>query len=298
MSRSDPDGRIEAARTCKLFIGGAYPRSESGRVTAVEDSRGRVLAQVARASRKDLRDAVEAAAKALPAWTAATPYLRGQILHRTAELMETRREELCRCLREAEGAAASAAEAEVDASIDRMVSFAGWTDKIASLLGGEAAVAGPYYAFATPEAIGIAAAIAPESPSLLGLVSVLAPALAAGNTVVALASERNPLPAIALSEILGVSDYPPGSVNLLTGGRGELLPVIATHRQIGVLGAIGLPEDLAAAAGEAAADSLKRLAIAEAPDDPRQWLDHDRWCGPASLEPWLEMKTVWHSRGT
>jgi acyl-CoA reductase-like NAD-dependent aldehyde dehydrogenase len=297
MSRPDPGGRVEAARTCKLFIGGAYPRSESGRVTAVEDPRGRVLAQVARASRKDLRDAVEAAAKALPAWSAATPYLRGQILHRTAELMETRRDELCRAVGEVEGIAAAAAEAEVDAAIDRFVSFAGWTDKIASLLGGEAAVAGPYYAFATPEPIGVAAAIAPEAPSLLGLVSVLAPALAAGNAVVALASERNPLPAIALSEILGVSDYPPGSVNLLTGGRGELLPVIAGHRQIGVLGAIGLPAELAAAAGEAAAESLKRLAFAAAPEDPRQWLDHDRWCGPASLEPWLEMKAIWHSRG-
>jgi len=297
MSRFDPRERVEVPRTCKLFIGGAYPRSESGRVEAVHDPAGRVLAQVARASRKDLRDAVEKATQALPAWRGATAYLRGQILYRTAELMEARRDELLKAIRSVEGGGPAAARAEVEAAIDRVVSFAGWTDKIATLLGGQAPVAGPYYTFATPEPIGVAAAIAPATPSLLGLVSVLMPALAAGNCVIALAGERNPLPAIVLSEILGTSDYPAGSVNLLTGGHGELLPVIASHRQIGVLGAVGLSEESAAAAGEAAAESLKRLAFVEAPSDPRQWLDHARWCGPATLERWLEIKTIWHPSG-
>ena len=285
--------RVPVAKTCKLYIGGAYPRSESGRSEPIRDPAGAVLAHVARASRKDLRDAVEAAAKAADGWANATPYLRGQILYRIAEFMESRRDELADSIRSVEGSTAAAARREVERSIDRMVSFAGWTDKITGVLGGQCAVSGPNYVIASIEPVGVAGAIAPPSPSLLGFVTALAAPLCAGNTVVLLASERNPLPAVSMSEILGVSDVPGGVVNVLTGGVAEIAPAMASHRQIQALGAIGLEPSLAVAIGEASAESLKRLRLVDLPAE-RSGLEDVRWASVDAIAPFTEVKTIWH----
>ncbi len=286
--------RVPVAKTCKLYIGGAYPRSESGRSEPILDPAGAVLAHVARASRKDLRDAVEAAAKAADGWANATPYLRGQILYRIAEFMESRRDELADSIRSVEGSTAAAARREVERSIDRMVSFAGWSDKITSVLGGQCAVSGPHYVIASIEPVGVAGAIAPAIPSLLGFVTALAAPLCAGNTVVMLASERNPLPAISMSEILGVSDVPAGVVNVLTGGVAEIAPAMASHRQIQALGAIGLDPALAMAVGEASAESLKRLRLVDLPAERSGLEDADRWTSIDVIAPFTEVKTIWH----
>ena len=286
--------RVPVAKTRKLYIGGAYPRSESGRSEPILDPAGAVLAHVARASRKDLRDAVEAAAKAADGWANATPYLRGQILYRIAEFMESRRDELADSIRSVEGSTAAAARREVERSIDRMVSFAGWSDKITSVLGGQCAVSGPHYVIASIEPVGVAGVIAPAIPSLLGFVTALAAPLCAGNTVVMLASERNPLPAISMSEILGVSDVPAGVVNVLTGGVAEIAPAMASHRQIQALGAIGLDPALAMAVGEASAESLKRLRLVDLPAERSGLEDADRWTSIDVIAPFTEVKTIWH----
>lgn len=286
--------RVPVAKTCKLYIGGAYPRSESGRSEPILDPAGSVLAHVARASRKDLRDAVEAAAKAADGWANATPYLRGQILYRIAELMESRREELADAIRSVEGSTAAAARREVERSIDRMVSFAGWSDKITSVLGGQCAVSGANYVIAAIEPVGVAGAIAPALPSLLGFVTALAAPMCAGNTVLVLASERNPLPAVSMSEILGVSDVPAGVVNVLTGGVAEIAPAMASHRQIQALGAIGLDPALAAAVGEASAESLKRLRLVDLPAERSGLEDAERWTSIDAIAPFTEVKTIWH----
>ena len=253
-----------------------------------------MLAHVARASRKDLRDAVEAAAKAADGWANATPYLRGQILYRIAEFMESRREELADAIRSVEGSTAAAARREVERSIDRMVSFAGWSDKITSVLGGQCAVSGANYVIAAIEPVGVAGAIAPALPSLLGFVTALAAPMCAGNTVLVLASERNPLPAVSMSEILGVSDVPAGVVNVLTGGVAEIAPAMASHRQIQALGAIGLDPALAAAVGEASAESLKRLRLVDLPAERSGLEDAERWTSIDAIAPFTEVKTIWH----
>ena len=286
--------RVPVAKTCKLYIGGAYPRSESGRSEPILDPAGSVLAHVARASRKDLRDAVEAAAKAADGWANATPYLRGQILYRIAEFMESRREELADAIRSVEGSTAAAARREVERSIDRMVSFAGWSDKITSVLGGQCAVSGANYVIAAIEPVGVAGAIAPALPSLLGFVTALAAPMCAGNTVLVLASERNPLPAVSMSEILGVSDVPAGVVNVLTGGVAEIAPAMASNRQIQALGAIGLDPALAAAVGEASAESLKRLRLVDLPAERSGLEDAERWTSIDAIAPFTEVKTIWH----
>ena len=286
--------RVPVAKTCKLYIGGAYPRSESGRSEPILDPAGSVLAHVARASRKDLRDAVEAAAKAADGWANATPYLRGQILYRIAEFMESRREELADAIRSVEGSTAAAARREVERSIDRMVSFAGWSDKITSVLGGQCAVSGANYVIAAIEPVGVAGAIAPALPSLLGFVTALAAPMCAGNTVLVLASERNPLPAVSMSEILGVSDVPAGVVNVLTGGVAEIAPAMASHRQIQALGAIGLDPALAAAVGEASAESLKRLRLVDLQAERSGLEDAERWTSIDAIAPFTEVNTIWH----
>lgn len=286
--------RVPVAKTCKLYIGGAYPRSESGRSEPILDPAGTVLAHVARASRKDLRDAVEAAAKASDGWANATPYLRGQILYRIAEFMESRRDELVEAIRSVDGSTAASARREVERSIDRMVSFAGWSDKIASVLGRQCAVSGPNYVIAAIEPIGVAGVIAPPRPSLLGFVTALAAPLCAGNAVVILASERNPLPAISMSEILGVSDVPAGVVNVLTGGVAEIAPAMASHRQIQALGAIGLEPALAAAVGEASAESLKRLRLVDLPAEQSGLEDASAWTSIDAVAPYTETKAIWH----
>lgn len=288
--------RVTVTKTCKLFINGAFPRSESGRSLSVVDAKGRAQAVVAHASRKDLRDAVEAASAAGGRWAAATAYNRGQILYRAAELCESRAEELATAIRAVDGLAPAAARKEVAASIDRLVAFAGWTDKIAQVLGNQNPVAGPYYDFSVPEPIGPVAIVAPDRPSLLGLVTLLGPILAAADTAIVVAGDANPLPAVALMEILATSDVPPGVVNILTGRRAELLAPIASHREIaGILAAVD--DDAQMRALELGrAENLKRVVVHRG--SKLDWLDDERWTSPWTIEPFVDCKTIWHPSAT
>ena len=263
--------RLPIKKTYKLFVGGAFPRSESGRTYEAQGQ------NVARASRKDLRDAVVAARGAQPKWAGATAYNRGQVLYRLAETMETRAASL---------AAASGGRREVARAIDRVVWYAGWADKLAQVLGSSNPVAGPYFNFTLPEPTGVVGIVAPDEPSLLGLVSRLAPALVGGNAVVALASETKPLAAIELAEVLATSDVPAGVVNLLTGQRAELAPWLAAHMDVNAIdltGADGLRADLE----RAAAENVKRVILG-APDGQSLY----------EISAFLELKTVWHPIGT
>jgi len=262
--------RLPVKKTYKLFIGGAFPRSESGRTYEAQEQ------NVARASRKDVRDAVVAARAAQPRWAGATAYNRGQVLYRIAEMMEARA---------AEFAALCSGKAEVEKAIDRWVWYAGFADKLAQVLGGTNPVAGPYFNFTIPEPTGIVATIAPDEPPLLGLVSRIAPALTGGNAVVALASETQPLAAIELAEALATSDVPGGVVNLLTGYRAELAPWLASHMDVNAIditGADGLRTDLE----RAAAENVKRVVHAD-PDAQSLY----------EISAFLELKTVWHPIG-
>jgi acyl-CoA reductase-like NAD-dependent aldehyde dehydrogenase len=262
--------RLPVKKTYKLFIGGAFPRSESGRTYEAEGQ------NVARASRKDVRDAVRAARGALPKWAGMTAYNRGQVLYRLAEMIEART---------AEFAALSSGRDEVERSVDRIVWYAGWADKLAQVIGSSNPVAGPYFNFTVPEPTGVVALIAPDEPPLLGLVSRLVPALTGGNAVVAVASETHPLAAIELAEALATSDVPGGAVNLLTGRRAELAPWLASHMDVNALdltGADGLSPDLE----RAAADNVKRVVHGE-PDAQSPW----------DIASFLELKTVWHPVG-
>ncbi|HSJ50006.1 MAG TPA: aldehyde dehydrogenase family protein [Actinomycetota bacterium] len=281
--------RVPVRRTAKLYIGGGFPRSESGRSYEVFSHDGRLLAWAARASRKDLRDAVRAARAAQPGWAGKTAYNRGQILYRVAELMEGRRSQF-----EAELADSGAADPArgVDAAIDRWVWYAGWADKIGQVLGGTNPVAGPYFNFTIPEPTGVVGVVAPPDQSLLGLVSRLAPAIVSGNTAVVLASERSPLPVVTLSEVLATSDVPGGVVNLLTGFTKELVPWLAGHMDVNALDATGVPDELVAQVEELAAENVKRLH--RAPDvDPFS----PRAQSPYEITALMEFKTVWHPTG-
>ncbi len=283
--------RIAVRKTYKLYIGGAFPRSESGRSYLVTDHKGGFAANAAMASRKDARDAVAAARKAFAGWSAATAYNRGQVLYRVAELLEGRRAQFVAEVRAAEGLGPRRAEGLVDAAIDRWVWYAGWADKIAQVRGATNPVAGPYFNFSLPEPTGVVAVIAPEASSLLGLVSVVAPAVVSGNTVVALASERFPLPAVTLSEVLATSDVPGGVINVLTGRTAEIAPWLASHMDINAIDLCGAPDALADDLAVAAAENLKRVVRLSAED----------WALPPGLErmlAYLETKTVWHPAGT
>jgi acyl-CoA reductase-like NAD-dependent aldehyde dehydrogenase len=283
--------RVAIRKTYKLYIGGAFPRSESGRSYVVTDHENRFAANAALASRKDARDAVSAARKAFAGWSGATAYNRGQVLYRVAELMEGRRAQFAAEVRAAEGLPAAKAEAAVDAAIDRWVWYAGWSDKVAQVHGSSNPVAGPYFNFSVPEPTGVVAVLAPPDSSLLGFVSVVAPAIVTGNTVVAVASERFPLPAVTLSEVLATSDVPGGVVNVLTGRVAEIAPWLASHMDVNAIDLTGAPEDLADDLAEAAADNLKR--VVRPPDG--DWFAApglDRMLG------YLEIKTVWHPIGT
>jgi len=278
-----PDQRLPVRRTAKLSIGGQFPRSESGRTYEVVSADGRLLAHAARASRKDLRDAVVAARGALVGWAARTAYNRGQILYRVAEIMEGRRAQLEDELRDS-GAADPADE--VSRAIDRWVWYAGWADKIAQVAGGANPVAGPYFNFTVPEPTGVVGVIAPAEPSLLGLVSRIAPVIVSGNVAVAVASERSPLPAVSLAEALATSDVPGGVINVLTGSPSELVPWLAAHMDVNAIDLTGCPDDLIPEAERAAADNVKRVHRA----------------GPAEqhlseITAFLEFKTVWHPMG-
>jgi len=283
--------RIAVRKTYKLYIGGAFPRSESGRSYLVTDHKGGFAANAAMASRKDARDAVAAARKAFGGWSAATAYNRGQVLYRVAELLEGRRAQFVAEVRGAEGLGPRRAEALVDAAIDRWVWYAGWADKIAQVRGATNPVAGPYFNFSLPEPTGVVAVIAPEASSLLGFVSVVAPAVVSGNTVVALASERFPLPAVTLSEVFATSDVPGGVINVLTGRTAEIAPWLASHMDVNAIDLSGAPEPLADDLAVAAADNLKRVVR----------LGDQDWAEPPGLErmlAYLETKTVWHPAGT
>jgi acyl-CoA reductase-like NAD-dependent aldehyde dehydrogenase len=254
----------------------------------VNDAKGQFLANAAQASRKDLRDAVVAARKAVAGWSGRTAYNRGQILYRIAEMLEGRRAQFVEELRDG-GLTRTAAVAEVDAAIDRWVWYAGWADKLAAVTGSANPVSGPFFNFSTPEPTGVVGIIAPDSP-LLGLVSVVAPAIVSGNTVVVVASEPAPLAAITLAEVLATSDLPGGVVNILTGRRGELAPWLSSHLDVNGLDLAGAPAELAAECERAAADNLKRVVRPVAVD----WNDDP---GVERMTAFLETKTVWHPVG-
>jgi len=283
--------RIEVRKTYKLYVGGAFPRSESGRTYEVADTKGRFLANAALASRKDARDAVVAARKAQPGWWGATAYNRGQVLYRVAEVMEGRREQFVADVVAAEGLTTRRAEAVVDSAIDRWVWYAGWADKLAQVLGSSNPVAGPYFDFSVPEPTGVVAAVAPQASSLLGLVSVVAPVIVAGNTCVVIASEDRPLPAITLSEVLATSDVPGGVVNLLTGRAAEVAPWLAAHMDVNAIDLAGVDDaGLRRDLEVAAADNVKRVRRP----------DTDDWAadpGLSRLRSFVETKTVWHPIG-
>lgn len=306
------EDRAPITKTWKLFVGGAYPRSESGRVVPLTGEGGDAVAYVAAATRKDLRDAVEAARGAQAKWSSSTGYLRGQILYRLAEMMEGRRAELADALRH--GAcppSARAAAREVDESIDRVVSVAGWSDKLECVVGGRNPVAGPFEVVSRVEATGVTVAIAPQEPALLGFVSMIMPALASGNSVIAIASERNPVPALVIAEAAPGSDLPAGVLNILTGSARELAPAIAAHRDIdAVVACTDGPAPAAKArarksAGDdhalpvasilrsGAAENMKRVHIV---DSRMRWDDH-HWTSSRAFEGVTEIKTVWHTVG-
>lgn len=287
--------RIPVTKTCKLFINGAFPRSESGRSLTLHDAKRRPVAQIAHASRKDLRDAVEFAAAAQPKWASTTAYNRGQILYRIAEMMEARSLELVESLRIVEGSTMPAARREVEDSIDRVVRFAGWTDKVVQVLGNQNPVAGPYYNFTVPEPTGVVVVIAPDRPSLLALITLLCAPLCCGNAIVVVAGDANPLPAVALGEMLATSDVSPGVINLLTGERAELLSHISSHREINAISAAVSDRAQARLLELGAAENLKRVRVIT--DAKPDWSDDDRFAGPWAIEPFLEMKTIWHPCG-
>jgi len=271
-------------KTYKLYIGGKFPRTESGRSTLVEDASIGLKAHVCHGSRKDLRNAVEAAHSAQPKWSAASGYLRGQILYRLAEMMEGKRSELA-------SAIGPDGIKEVDASIDRVVHFAGWTDKYSSVMGGANPVSGPYHNFTIPGSMGVVGCIAPDSPALLGLISMIAGPVAMGNAVVALASETNPIPAMILAEAMATSDLPGGVVNLLAGFRDELVPYYSSHREIIAIHAGSVSDDQRSALREGAAVNMKRVCLRDGSID---YFDDSACTGPAWLDPFVEFKTIWH----
>ncbi|MFD1152148.1 aldehyde dehydrogenase family protein [Saccharothrix hoggarensis] len=285
------ENRIAVAKTYKLYIGGAFPRSESGRSYPVVDAKGAFLANAAQGSRKDARDAVAAARKAFPGWSGATAYNRGQVLYRVAEVLEGRREQFAAEVAACEGVAAKKAQSLVDAAIDRWVWYAGWTDKVATVLGGANPVAGPYFSFSTPEPTGVVAVLAPQQSSLLGLISVVAPVIATGNTAVVVGSQDRPLPAVTLSEVLATSDLPGGVVNVLTGRTAEIAPWLASHADVNALDLTGAPEAARADLERAAAGTVKRVLRARPAEDFTREPDLAR------LRAFLETKTVWHPMG-
>jgi acyl-CoA reductase-like NAD-dependent aldehyde dehydrogenase len=283
--------RLEVRKTYKLYIGGAFPRSESGRSYVVNDAKGKFLANASQASRKDARDAVVAARKAFGGWSARTAYNRGQVLYRIAEVMEGRHEQFSAEVASSEGLSISKARAVVDAAIDRWVWYAGWADKLAQVVGSSNPVAGPYFDFSLPEATGVVAVLAPQDSSLLGLTSVIAPAIVSGNTVVAVSSYARPLPAVTLGEVMATSDVPGGVVNILTGSASEVGPWLASHMDVNAIDLCGIEDpDEARDLEAAAADNLKRV---------RRPSEEDWTASPglSRLTQYLELKTVWHPIG-
>ncbi|MGZ4535463.1 MAG: aldehyde dehydrogenase family protein [Nocardioidaceae bacterium] len=286
--------RIDVRKTYKLYVGGAFPRSESGRSYVVNDSKGTFLANASAASRKDARDAVQAARKAFPGWSGRTAYNRGQVVYRIAEVLEGRRAQFTDEVQRSEGITKRQAEAAVDASVDRLVWYAGWADKVTQVVGGANPVAAPYFNLSTPEPTGVVAVLAPQGSSLLGLVSVVAPVIVTGNTCVVTSSYERPLPAITLSEVLATSDVPGGVVNILTGTLADTVPTLASHMDVNAIDLTGAAGDPGHAAEleVAAAENLKR--VRRAPDAEPDWSADP---GIDRLTAFLETKTVWHPIG-
>lgn len=285
------EGRLKVHKTYKLYIAGAFSRSESGRSYPVRDAGGAHLANAALASRKDVRDAVVAARRAQPKWAGATAYNRGQVLYRIAEMLEERSGQFAEQVARTEGLAGAEAARVVATSVDRLVYYAGWSDKVAQVAGAANPVAGPYFNFSLPEPTGVIGIVAPLDSSLLGLVSVLAPAIVTGNAAVVLASEERPVPAVTFAEVLATSDVPDGVVNLLTGRLAELAPVLAAHRDVDGLDLCGVAEQHAPALERAAADNVKRVLRRE---ESPEW---ERRPSPRRMLHFVETKTVWHPIG-
>jgi len=286
--------RVDVRKTYKLYIGGAFPRSESGRSYVVNDAKGKFWANASHASRKDARDAVKAARSAFGGWSGRTAYNRGQVVYRVAELMEDRRPQFVDAVRQSEGLAAARAEKVVDESIDRLVWYAGWADKITQVVGNANPVAGPYFNLSTPEPTGVVAVLAPQDSSLLGLVSTIAPVVVTGNTVVVVSSYDRPLPAVTFSEVLATSDVPGGVVNILTGAAATVAPWLAAHMDVNAidLTGVGGDADLARNLEIAAAENLKR--VRRAPATEPDWTQDP---GIDAMTTFLETKTVWHPIG-
>ncbi|HEX4977803.1 MAG TPA: aldehyde dehydrogenase family protein [Nocardioides sp.] len=288
------DARIDVRKTYKLYVGGAFPRSESGRTYVVNDAKGRFWANASAGSRKDARDAVQAARKAFGGWSGKTPYNRGQVVYRIAEVLEDRRAQFVDEVQRSEGASKRIAEAAVDLSVDRLVWYAGWADKIAQVVGGTNPVAAPYFNFSVPEPTGVVAVLAPQQSSLLGLVSVVAPVVVTGNTCVVVSSHERPLPAITFSEVLATSDVPGGVVNVLTGSLADMAPTLASHMDVNAIDLTGVAGDAETATSleVAATENLKRVLRASA-GEPDWTLEP----GIERMTAYLETKTVWHPIG-
>jgi acyl-CoA reductase-like NAD-dependent aldehyde dehydrogenase len=289
--------RLGVRKTYKLYIGGEFPRTESGRSYEIHGARGELLANACRGTRKDIRDAVRSARKALPGWASKTAYNRSQILYRIAELMEGRRDQFVAEVMAAEGMGRRRATRLVNAAIDRWVWYAGWADKFTQVIGTVNPVAGSYFNFSVPEPTGVVGVIAPEGSSLLGLVSRLAPVIVSGNAAVVIASESRPLPAVTMTEVLATSDVPGGVVNLITGLRRELVTPLAGHMDVNALDAYGLDPSVATAVEELATENVKRLVR-----PPRGGSDAVDWLASSAQSPYLiseftETKTVWHPIG-
>ncbi len=286
--------RLPVTKTPKPYVGGAFIRSESGRTFALKDASGAFFANIPQCTRKDLRNAVEAAAKAGPGWAKRTAYNRGQILYRLGEMLEARRQEMSDTLARF-GAARNAAAREVDVAIDRLIYYAGWADKYEQVLGNVNPVASAHFNFTVTEPMGVVGVIAPDTPPILGLISLVAPIITSGNTVIALASERSPYPAILLGEMLATSDLPGGVVNLLTGYRKELVPTFATHTHMRAISAAGVSAEERKALRLGAAESIKRVRVSDLADEA-DWFEETAQSVYA-LRDFLEFKTTWHPIG-
>lgn len=282
---------VAVSKTYKLFIGGAFPRSESGRTYQARDNKGTFMANAALGSRKDLRDAVVAARKGYTAWSKATAYNRGQVIYRIAEMLEGRRTEFVELIMISTGGSTKIATAEVDVAIDRLVHYAGWTDKLAAVLGSANPVSSPHFSYSAPEPTGVVGILAPPGSPLLGLISVIAPVITGGNACVAIAAEQDPCVAITFAEVVATSDVPAGVINILTGRTAELAPHLAAHADVNALDLTGADAELGKSLEEAAAETVKRVYA------PKGVPDFAAAPGTARLRAFLEIKTVWHPTG-
>lgn len=282
---------LSVTKTYKLFVGGAFPRSESGRTYVARDAKGNFMANAALGSRKDTRDAVAAARKGFKTWSKATPYNRGQVIYRIAEMLDGRRGQFVELITTSTGATARQAGAQVDAAVDRLVHFAGWTDKLSAVFGHANPVSGPYFSYSAPEPTGVVGIVAPPDSPLLGLVSVLAPVIAGGNACLVIAAEEDPCVAITLAEVMATSDVPAGVINVLTGKAAEMGPHLAAHADVNGLDLTGADAELRTALGQAASETVKRVYV------PKGTPDFTVAPGTARMRTFLEIKTVWHPVG-